>query len=202
MPVKPVSNIAKSASDKPDVISSGNVASPAVDFSQINKRCAPFILRLQTNADAEWVEKLHGQCFGPGRFTRSAFIVRETVGLAPDLCLIAEIGGQRVGSVWMSPIALNKVPGFLLGPLAIAPQRRNQGIGGHLVKTVTAMALEKLSDGFVLLVGDAPYYRPFGYRLAGNGGIMFPGPVDPERVLVCRNRSDHAKELSGNIVGR
>ncbi len=229
MPIKPVSNtaevakaakaakateVAGSAGDNFDIKTNGFAASPAADFSQINKQCAPLSLRLQTDADKEWVAALHEKCFGPGRFARSAFLVREMVEPDFELCLMAQIEGQRVGSVWMTPIALNEPCalnkphtlqrswGYLLGPLAVDPLRRNLGIGGLLVKTVTAMALEKLPDGFVLLVGDAPYYGPFGYRRVKNDGIVFPGPVDPQRVLVCHNSPDHAMELSGNVVGR
>ena len=37
----------------------------------------------------------------------------------------------------------------------------------------------------MLLVGDEPYYSRFGFRNVPRGRISLPGPVDPERVLVC-----------------
>jgi predicted N-acetyltransferase YhbS len=35
----------------------------------------------------------------------------------------------------------------------------------------------------VLLVGDAPYYARAGFRQAPAGRFIFPGPVDPQRLL-------------------
>ncbi len=202
MPDKPVSRFAKSDVTKSYTVVSKVVEPSTTDFSMLNQQCAPLSLRLQTEQDFDWVEQLHNKSFGPGRFTRVAFLMRESLELDPDLCLIGEINGERAGSVWMTQISLNNVDGYLLGPLATKAERRNQGIGGNLVRAVTAMALEKLPQGFVLLVGDAPYYQPFGYKMAAPGTIEFPGPVDPRRVLVCHNRPSHAKELAGIIVGR
>ncbi len=183
-----------------------SLAATAADLAALNTHSSPFSLRLQNSQDLPWVEELHARAFGPGRFARTAFRVREILPIDPDLCLIAELDGQRVGSVWMTPITLGKQSGYLLGPLAADSNHQNKGVGRLLVKSVTQLALEKRADGFVLLVGDAPYYAPLGFVPSTPGAIIFPGPVDPKRVLVCRNRLTHASDLNasdlaGNIIG-
>lgn len=153
-------------------------------------------IRPELPADAPWVENLHGLAFGPGRFARTAFRVREQFAVDRNLCLIAEYRGKPVGSARMTPISIGKYQGYLLGPLATDPDYRNKGAGRALVREVSEMSLAKGGE-FVLLVGDAPYYRPLGYEAVPSGAIIFPGPVDPARILVCCK--DRA--LAGRLVG-
>lgn len=190
-------------------------AASAADFSTLNKQYFPFSMRLHCPADDEWAENLHSRAFGPGRFARTAFRVREILPTDPKLCLIAQFEDKRVGSVWMTPISLEfKSPEFksaeskpldaqngcLLGPLAIDPDFRSKGLGKMLVKIATNMALSRELYEFVVLVGDEEYYGDMGFLRAKTRSIIFPGPVDPNRILVCSQRADHAKNLSGNIL--
>ena len=48
-------------------------------------------------------------------------------------------------------------PALLLGPLAVAPDRRSRGIGSTLMRHALREAARR-GHGAVLLVGDAPYY--------------------------------------------
>ncbi|MCF6327520.1 MAG: N-acetyltransferase [Devosiaceae bacterium] len=175
-------------------------AASVADFSAINQQYAPFSVRPQSPDDDEWAENLHSRVFGPGRFARTAFRVREILPADPELCLIAQFEDKRVGSVWMTPISLGSQNGCLLGPLAIDPDFRSKGLGKMLVKIATNMALSREMYEFVVLVGDEEYYGDMGFLRAKAGTIIFPGPVDPNRILVCSQRADHAKNLSGNIL--
>lgn len=112
--------------------------------------------RLATPADDVFVEELQALAFGPGRFARTAFRVRERFPIDKSLSLIAEIDGQAVASVWMTPISVGGIDGYLLGPLATDPAYRGRGAGKLLVKEVCRMALARGEGSFVLLVGDAP----------------------------------------------
>lgn len=160
----------------------------------------PATTRLATPADADWVERLQAQCFGPGRFARAAFRVRERFPIDPSLSLIAEIEGTPVSSVCMTPISLSGVDGYLLGPLATDPAYRGRGAARLLVRTVTDMALKRGDGEYVLLVGDAPYYEPLGFRPTRHGAIRFPGPVDPARILVHAPDPGYAETLEGPIA--
>jgi predicted N-acetyltransferase YhbS len=157
-------------------------------------------VRFATPDDAQFVEDLQALAFGPGRYARTAFRVRERFPIDESLSLIAEVGGVRCGSVWMTPISVGGIDGYLLGPLATHPDFRKRGAGKLLAKEVTRIALERGEGNFVLLVGDQDYYCPLGWVPTVPGAIRFPGPVDPHRVLLYAYDPTLAVRLAGPIA--
>jgi predicted N-acetyltransferase YhbS len=157
-------------------------------------------VRFATAEDDAFVEDLHALAFGPGRFARTAFRVRERFPIDPSLSLISEIDGVPSGSVWMTPISVGGIDGYLLGPLATHPNYRKRGAGKLLAREVTRIALERGEGSFVLLVGDQDYYCPLGWVPTIPGAVKFPGPVDPSRVLVYSNDPTLAARLAGPIA--
>lgn len=158
------------------------------------------VSRLATPADDQFVEDLQALAFGPGRFARTAFRVRERFPIDRSLSLVAEIDGVPVASVWMTPISVGGINGYLLGPLATDPKYRGQGAGKLLVREVCRQALARGEGEFVLLVGDEPYYGPLGFTKTTHGAIQFPGPVDPARVLLHAPDAGLAQRLAGPIA--
>ncbi len=156
-------------------------------------------VRFATPADDQFVEDLQALAFGPGRFSRTAFRVRERFPIDPTLSLIAEVNGVPCGSVWMTPISVGGIDGYMLGPLATHPDFRKRGAGKLLAREVTRIALERGQGSFVLLVGDRDYYCPLGWVPTQLGAIEFPGPVDPSRVLVYSADPAMAVRLKGPI---
>lgn len=157
-------------------------------------------IRRATPDDDTWVELLQALAFGPGRYARAAFRVRERFPVDPHLSLIAEIDGVRVSSVMMTPISVGGEDGYLLGPLATDPAHRNKGAGKALVREAVRRALSEGTGRYVLLVGDPPYYRPLGFAPTRPGAIRFPGPVDPTRILVHSEDETLAMRLTGDIA--
>ena len=171
----------------------------AAEAAKPPQRAFP-VCRFATPEDNQFVEELQALAFGPGRFARTAFRVRERFPIDPSLSMIAEIDGHAVSSVWMTPISVGGISGYLLGPLATDPKYRGQGAGKLLVKEVCKLALERGKGSFVLLVGDEPYYGPLGFAKTSHGAIQFPGPVDPERVLLHAPDATLALRLKGPIA--
>lgn len=157
-------------------------------------------VRFAIPEDAAFVEELHNIAFGPGRFARTAFRVRERFPIDETLSMIAEINGELCGSVWMTPISVGGVDGYLLGPLATHPNFRKRGAGKLLAREVTRHALERGEGTFVLLVGDQDYYGPLGWKVTTPGAITFPGPVDTSRVLVYSADPALPSSLAGPIA--
>jgi predicted N-acetyltransferase YhbS len=157
-------------------------------------------VRFATPDDDQFVEDLQALAFGPGRFARTAFRVRERFPIDNSLSMIAEVNGERCGSVWMTPISVGGIDGYLLGPLATHPNFRKRGAGKLLARTVTKAALERGEGSFVLLVGDQDYYCPLGWQPTTPGAIKFPGPVDPSRVLLYSHDPTLATTLNGPIA--
>jgi len=141
-------------------------------------------IHLETPGDDAEIDHLHEIAFGPGRFARSAFRLREGVPHDPALSFVAKNGDTLIGSVRLTPILIGPEPALLLGPLAVLPPYKNKGAGKALVRRAVEEA-GHLGHGLVVLVGDEPYYGPLGFRRVPHGSIAFPGPVDPDRILVC-----------------
>ena len=158
-------------------------------------------VRPATEADDAFVEELQAIAFGPGRFAKTAYRIRERFKIDTSLSLIAELDGVPCGSVWMTPIAIGGINGWMLGPLATHPNFRKLGAGKLLAREVTRRALARGDGTFVMLVGDQDYYCPLGWEITTPGAIQFPGPVDPTRVLLLSEDKSLAKSLTGTIGG-
>jgi predicted N-acetyltransferase YhbS len=156
-------------------------------------------VRPATAADDQWIEELQAIAFGPGRFARTAYRVRERFPIDKSLSLVAEVDGIPCGSVWMTPVSVAGLDGYMLGPLATHPNFRRRGAGKLLATEVTKRALARPGISFSLLVGDRDYYMPLGYQATTEGAIVFPGPVDPTRVLLQSNDPALALRLAGPI---
>ena len=144
----------------------------------------PLVLEPATHDDADPIERLNERVFGPGRFARSAYRIRETTAADPALTFVARVGTLLVGSSAMTPIAIGDVSALLLGPLIVEPVFRSQGIGEALVKR-SLEAAKAAGWKLVILVGDEPYYARMGFQPVPPSRISLPGPVDPARLLYC-----------------
>ncbi len=143
----------------------------------------PFLIREQSTDDQPKIKALHEAAFGPGRFARSAYRVREGRALESALSLKVEIGGELAGAIYFAPVTIGGRPGALmLGPLAIAPAYVNQGWGLKLILEGVKRGSE-LGYELVMLVGDLPYYARAGFSKLPRGQIWLPGPADPDRIL-------------------
>ena len=156
----------------------------------------PFDYRPEQPSDAAAVEALHAEVFGPGRFARAAFRLREGVLHDPDLSLVATVDGKLAASVRLTPIRIGTVPALLLGPLVVAPPYAGRGAGRTLVRKSLAAARER-GHRLVLLVGDEPYYGALGFSRLPPYAVTLPGPVDPARVLIASLAPNAAVGLTG-----
>jgi predicted N-acetyltransferase YhbS len=138
----------------------------------------------ETAADAEAIERLHERTFGPGRYAKSAYRIREGGPHALGLSFTARIGTLLVGSVRLTPIRIGETPALLLGPLTIEPPFRDRGIGLALIERALEGARAQ-GHRLVVLVGDEPYYARAGFKRVPKGRARMPGPVDPDRLLVA-----------------
>ena len=148
--------------------------------------------------DAVAIERLHERTFGPGRFARTAYRVRERAPHLLDLSFTARIGTLLVGSVRLSPIRIGEVPALLLGPLTIEPPFRGRGIGAKMIERALAGA-RRAGHRLVVLVGDEPYYVRAGFKRIPKRRVTLPGPVDPARLLVAELVDGAFEGVSGVV---
>jgi predicted N-acetyltransferase YhbS len=138
----------------------------------------------ETGDDALPIERLHERTFGPGRYARTAYRIRERVAHELDLSFTARVGTLLVGSVRLTPVRIGETPALLLGPLTVEPPFQGHGVGRGLIARALQAAKEK-KHRLVVLVGDESYYGPFGFKRIPAGSATMPGPVDPARLLVA-----------------
>jgi predicted N-acetyltransferase YhbS len=157
----------------------------------------------QETADDWWeVEGLLDLCFAPGREALSSYRLRDGVAPVAALCLVArDADGFLAGAIRNWPVRIEGPMGrkwaLLLGPVAVHPTRQGEGLGAFLILRVLELAAE---GGWsrVLLVGDLPYYRRFGFQKLE--GVQMPPPTNPERVLGIELREGAWAGVTGRVT--
>ena len=155
------------------------------------------IIKPEAVEDFDAVEQLAAEAFGPGRFTRSAFRLREGVMHEPNLSFTLHRNEKLAGSVKLTKILIDQDEALLLGPLVVAPEFKNEGIGADLMLKAVEAA-KKAEHEVIILVGDYDYYKKFGFEQIKKGQVIFPGPVDPSRILICPLVDDVKEKFSGS----
>jgi predicted N-acetyltransferase YhbS len=157
-------------------------------------------IRAERDGDQAGVERLVDLGFGPGRFAKTAYRLREGVAADSRLSFVAQDDTREVllGSVRFWPVRIGECLSLLLGPLAVEPQLRGRGIGIGLMQHGIEKA-RTLGYEAIILVGDEPYYAKVGFARLPAGRIRFSGPVDPERVLALALKPNALVTLSGEV---
>jgi predicted N-acetyltransferase YhbS len=156
------------------------------DYTTLNA-ASQAVIALETPAQTRSADALIARVFGPGRLAKTAERLREGSKPFPELCFVAEVGREVIGSVRLWPIVSRasdeevSKPFAFLGPIGVDPALQGDGIGRALVhaclEAADAMGLEA-----VLLVGAHTYFQRFGFEVAQ--GLILPGPVDKRRLLI------------------
>jgi predicted N-acetyltransferase YhbS len=172
-------------------------------------------IRPETPDDAPHVEALVASVFGPGRYAKSAYRLREGVYPEAGLSFVAIEDGMLRGSVRFWPVFVGKEPALLLGPLAVQSDQRGRGMGVAVMERGIDEARQR-GHHAIILVGDPPYYARVGFTPIAPGRIRFPGPVDRGRILglalvdgalnalegeVSRARTDHPAAAASAPTG-
>ncbi|MVW57210.1 GNAT family N-acetyltransferase [Sphingomonas sp. MAH-6] len=138
-------------------------------------------------ADLPAIEQLLDTAFGADRQRRTAYRLREGVAFEPAAsCVAYDEHGVLVGSLQSWPAALvatdgTATPLWLVGPIAVDPARRGEGIARAMLRR----ALTAIDETGIpaVLIGDPEYYGPFGFAADATGGWSLPGPFERHRLL-------------------
>jgi predicted N-acetyltransferase YhbS len=142
-------------------------------------------IRQETPFDVARREALLDSAFGDDRFGKTAERLREGRLPQDGLSFVACTGHRLVGTVRLWNIAAGaRRPALLLGPLAVAADFRQCGIGGDLMRHALEHA-QRCGHRAILLVGDAPYYGRFGFTAKKTSALRLPGPYARDRLLAC-----------------
>lgn len=147
------------------------------------------VIEAETAADVDAREALLDRVMGPARRLKSSESLRRGYVPADGLAFVArDDAGAVAGTVRLWNIAAGidaagrPIPALLLGPLAVDSGAKGIGIGSALMRHAIAEA-GRLGHAAILLVGDAPYYRRFGFSTDPTSSLTMPGPFERGRFL-------------------
>lgn len=142
-----------------------------------------YLIRSETPRDFTEVENLLDTCFGPSRFTKTCQKLRDGRVPANGLAFLVRKAGHTIATVRLWNVTLGSAgEGLLLGPLAVDPAYRDQGLGARLMRHALNQAGAH-GHKAVILVGDPEYYVRFGFSRELTRGLALPGPVEDRRFL-------------------
>lgn len=161
--------------------------------------CGEMIIRPEKVEDFDELNHLHEEAFGPGRFAKTAYRLREGIEPVNALSLVAMDGARLVGSIRFTKICVGGKKGvLLLGPLAVFVDYNGHRCGLRLMAQGIELARQQ-GFGLVLLVGDLAYYQKVGFLQVPAGQIDMPGPVDQSRMLALELQPGALADYKGLI---
>lgn len=162
-------------------------------------RSGDAVYRLEEETEADWweVEALYDLCFSPGRTALSSYRLRDGVSTVAALCLTLRQDGAMAAAIRYWPVEVGGEDVLLLGPVAVHPTHQGEGLGGLLINESLAEA-RRVGWERVMLVGDAPYYRRFGFKKLE--AVVMPPPTNPDRVLGLALKAGAWDKVSGPVT--
>ncbi|MBB3345862.1 GNAT family N-acetyltransferase [Sphingomonas sp. BK069] len=133
------------------------------------------------------VESLLDRAFGPDRHARTAYRLRAGTAPLSELSFAVIEDRALLGTIQCWPVRFlgddgSEIPLVLVGPVAVAPERQQGGLGRRLTAAALAAADSRGLD--LMLIGDPEYYgRFFGFSAAATADWRLPGPVERHRLL-------------------
>ena len=163
------------------------------------KEVAAWEIRSEQPQDVASIEALVAASFGPGRYAKSAYRLREGVHAEAGLSFVAIEDGTLRGSARFWPVFVGNERALLLGPLAVQSDQRGRGIGIALMQRGIEEAKAR-GHRAIILVGDEPYYGRVGFKPVPSGRMKFPGPVNSARILALGLADGALDALQGPVT--
>jgi len=129
------------------------------------------LIRPEMDRDAAAVRRVHATAFPT---TAEADLVERLRASGKAVIeLVALDGDSIVGHILFSPIELEPLAGTVglgLAPVAVLPDHEHHGVGRRLIQNGLAEC-HRWGAGFVVVIGDPPYYSRFGFEPAAKYGL-------------------------------
>ena len=157
-------------------------------------------IRTETPADFDAIDEIVAAAFKRPNEAKLVRLLREGEYYVPDLAFVAEDEGQIVGHIMLSYADLDGGPKILsLAPLAVRPDRQNDGIGDALTRFALNAADER-GEPLVIVLGHAKYYPRFGFEPARPRGIDPPDEAIPDEVFMVVGLGAYDPSIRGRVV--
>lgn len=130
------------------------------------------MLRNEQDQDVDSIFKLTESAFKNAEHTdhTEQFIVNALRKMQQlTLSMVAEHDQQIIGHVAISPVEISSGASdwYGLGPISVAPEYQQQGVGSALMRTVLEQ-LKQLGAAGCVVLGDPTYYSKFGFNVIPN----------------------------------
>lgn len=116
------------------------------------------------------------------------------------LSMVAEDNGRIVGHIYFSPVVIEtqqqKLFGAGLAPLAVWPERQNEGIGSMLVER-GLIECRNAGERFVVVLGHPEYYPRFGFIPASRFNIKSEYDVRDEAFMALELQKNALQNCAG-----
>jgi putative acetyltransferase len=141
------------------------------------------IIRHERSEDIASIHDVNERAFGRAGEADLVDVLRQQA--TPFVSLVADDDGLIVGHISFSPVTIEHADRSMisivgLAPMAVAPERQNQGIGSQLVR-FGLDECRRAGFGAVVVLGHPEYYPRFGFRSASSVGLRseydVPDPV-------------------------
>jgi predicted N-acetyltransferase YhbS len=139
---------------------------------------------------ANALNALLDDAFGTDRHARTAYLLRKGMVPIDHLSFGILDEDDLVASIQCWPVRVGKADLILVGPVAVATNRQNEGLGTQLMQLMLRAATPQ--DAPMVMIGDPEYYGRFGFEAEGTSGWTLPGPWEPRRLLL---RNSHKVAL-------
>ena len=147
-------------------------------------------IRSTNKNDGEQIVELLDSTFGPGRYARSVYRLREMRPFEEKFSYVYEQNNKILASISYCETIINfQSNGLLLGPLAVELEQKGKGFGVQLVEHTLSLINNDSNFDFVIVVGDLNYYERFGFSRIQQD-IKFYGPVDKNKLLLKAIKND------------
>ncbi len=159
-------------------------------------------IRTETADDFDAIDRVVAAAFERPNEAKLVRLMRETEFYVPDLAFVAEDDGEILGHIMLSYTDLDgsPVPRVLsLAPLAVRPDRQNDGIGDALTRFALNAADER-GEPLVVVLGHPNYYPRFGFQPARQHGIEPPDPAIPDEVFMVVRLRAYDPQIRGRVV--
>ena len=128
--------------------------------------------------------------------------IRLDIGYQPKLELVAVSDSQIYGYGMMSEVQIltptGSITGLVLAPLAVAPNKQQQGIGTALMHELEQRA-NKLHYPYISVLGHPDYYHRFGYLPANKFKVKPPYPLPDEAFMLKVLLPEVINYISGTL---
>ncbi|MBR9920454.1 MAG: N-acetyltransferase [Bacteroidetes bacterium] len=165
-------------------------------------------IRTETPADYSTVEALVEAAFQETEYSdqqehKLVNRLRKAPAFITELSIVADIQGDIVGHILLTPILIkdekntyNKA--LALAPVSVKPALQSKGIGGALIEESHQRA-KKLGYEAIVLLGHEGYYPRFGYEPAHKFGVNLPFEAPLENCMLIELKHGALDEVAGMV---